>query len=519
MKIRNYIVLACSFALLFSCKKVADLYPQSNLNTGTYYSNLEEVKAALTGCYNGLQKPIFYEWQLTELRSDNSKQGSPGSTSSVNRDLSDLDVFQVSPSHNANSQYWQTTYTNIRNINVVLQKLGVVYNPSSGSIVLNSILIPVSDADRKQIAGEALFLRAYHYFNLVRLYGGVFLIHEPVTPAEAKTINRASVADIYKLIEADLKTAAANLNTQKFNQIAAADLGRATAWAAKALLGKVLLTLNRKAEAIPVLQDVKDNSGHSLVSGAGAYANVFSVSNEMNAEMIFAIRFKAGGLGLGSLLPNVFAPLGSGSAVIAGDGDGLNYPTSELDTASTGDARKATSIGVYGSGTAAKLYVKKYIPPQPSVNDDTENDWPVIRYADVLTMLAEAQGYSQSSLDLINATRPRAGVPNYTMATVTNVSQFEQALSNERRLEFAFENQRWFDLVRFNTTLTTITAEGVLKAHFANEYNSHYRLYTAPVLSLAQLQSNVTKDHLLLPIPQREIDTNTSLVISQNPGY
>jgi hypothetical protein len=517
-KLVLYISIACVTGL-GACKKVTDIYPQSNLNSATYYSNLEEVKTALTGCYNGMQRPLFYEWQLTELRSDNSKQGQPGSTSSNNRDLSDLDMFQVSPAHNANTQYWLTTYSNIHNINVLLNRLGVVYNPSSGSVSLNIINIPITDADRKQIAGEALFIRAYHYFNLVRLYGGVFLIHTPVTPIEAKSINRSAVADIYKLIEADLKTAASYMNTLKFNQMASTNLGRATGWAAKALLGKVLLTLNRKTDAIPVLQDVKDNSGYSILTGANAYANVFSVSNEMNAEIIFAVRFKAAGLGLGSLIPNLFAPLGSGSAVIAGDGDGLNYPTSDLDTATNGDTRKATLIGVYGSGSAAKFYVKKYIPPQPSVNDDTENDWPILRYPDVLLMLAEAQGYNQNSLDLVNSVRPRAGLPNYTLATVTNVAQFEQALSTERRIEFAFENQRWFDLVRFNTTLTTITAEQTIKDHFADEYQTHYRLYTAPVLPLAQLQSNVTRDHLLLPIPQREIDTNTSLVISQNAGY
>lgn len=504
---------------MVACKKVTDLHPESNLNTVTYYSNYDEVKSALTGCYNGLQKPIFYEWQLTELRSDNSKQGQPGSTSSNNRDLSDLDMFQVSPSHAANASYWQTTYANIRNINIVLEKLGVVYDPAAGTIGYASVSIPVADADRKQLAGEALFLRAYHYFNLVRLYGGVFLVHKSITPAEAKAMNRSTVADIYKLIEADLRTAATSMNSLKFSQIAAADLGRTTSWAAKAMLAKMLLTLNRKGEAIPLLQDVKDNSGYSLLSGTGAYANVFSTTNEMNAEMMFAIRFKSGGLGLGNLLPNVFGPLSSGSAVIAGDGDGLNYPTADLDTFSTGDIRKATNIGVYGTGAAIKLYVKKFIPPQPSVNDDTENDWPVLRYADVLTMLAEAQGYSQSSLDLINATRPRAGLPNYTMTTVTNIAQFEQALSNERRIEFAFENQRWFDLIRFNTTLTTITAEQTIKDHFAREFAKHYSLYTAPALTLSQLQANVTKDHLLLPIPQREIDTNTSLVIPQNPGY
>lgn len=516
---RIYFFFFAGLLGLVGCKKVTDLYPESNLNTGTYYSSYDEVKSALNGCYNALQDPIYYEWQLTELRSDNSKQGQPGSTSSNNRDLSDLDMFQISPSHAANATYWQTTYADIRIINIVLEKLGVGYDPAAGTISYNAISIPVTDADRKQLAGEALFLRAYHYLNLVRLYGGVFLIHTSISPEQAKAINRSSVADIYKLIEADLRTAATSMNSLKFGQMVPADLGRATSWAAKGLLAKMLLTLNRKAEAIPFLQDVKDNSGYALLSGTNAYANVFATTNEMNAEMIFAIRFKAGGLGLGNLLPNVFAPLSSGTAVIAGDGDGLNYPTADLDTVSTGDARKTTIIGVYGSGTAAKLYVRKFIPPQPSTNDDTEPDWPVLRYADILLMLAEAQGYTQSSIDLINTVRPRAGLTNYTMATLSSVALFEQALSKERRMEFAFENQRWFDLVRFNTTLTTISAEQTIKDQFTREYARHYSQYTAPTLTLAQLQANVTKDHLLLPIPQREIDTNTSLVIPQNPGY
>ena len=519
MKYIQYILLVCCVGF-FSCKKVIDLFPESNLNAVTYYSNLDEMKAGLTGCYNGLQKPLFYEWQLTELRSDNSKQGSPGSTASTNRDLSDLDMFTPSTSHLGIYNYWSTTYANIHNANIVLQKLGVVYDPASGTISFNNIDIPVTETDRKQIAGEAMFIRAYHYFNLVRLFGGVFLVHQPVSPAESKKMNRSTVTDIYKLIEADLKTAAASMNTLKYSQIVSttpADLGRATGWAAKGLLAKVYLTLNRKAEAITLLQDVITNSGYSLQSN---YANVFSTTNEMNSEILFAIRFKAGGLGLGSLLSNLFAPLSSGSAVIAGDGDGLNYPTNDLDTITNGDGRKPTLIGVYGSGSAAKLYVKKYIPPQPSVNDDTENDWPVLRYADILLMLAEAQGYSTGGIDMINSVRPRAALPLYSATTITNVAQFEQALSTERRIEFAFENQRWFDLVRFNTTLTTITAVQSMKDHFAREYYNHYRLYVAPAPTLAELYANVSVvNRLLLPIPQREIDTNTQLVIQQNQGY
>jgi len=365
------------------------------------------------------------------------------------------------------------------------------------------------------LAGEALVIRAYHYFNLVRLFGGVFLVHEPITAPEAKTLNRVTAAEIYKLIEADLKTASTSLSALKFNQVVAANVGRAGTWAAKGLLGKVYLTLNRKAEAVVQLQDAITNSGYSLQS---TYANIFSITNEMNSEIIFTVRFKAGGLGLGSHFGNTFAPLGTGSSVINGDGDGLNYPTADLDTATNGDLRKPTLIGVFGTGTAAKWYVKKYLFPVTLV-DDGESDWPILRYADILLMMAEAQGYTQGSIDLINSVRVRAGLPNYTMATLNTLAKFEQALSNERRIEFAFENQRWFDLVRFNTTLTTITAEQTIKDHYADEYFTHYRLYLAPTPTLTQLQANVTAQRLLLPIPQREIDTNTQLVIPQNPGY
>jgi len=106
------------------------------------------------------------------------------------------------------------------------------------------------------------------------------------------------------------------------------------------------------------------------------------------------------------------------------------------------------------------------------------------------------------------------------MSNITSVGQFEQALSTERRIEFAFENQRWFDLVRYNTTMTTVTAVQTMKDHFADEYYTHYRTYVAPAPTLAELYANVsTPGRLLLPIPQREIDTNTQLKIEQNPGY
>ncbi|HEU4471706.1 MAG TPA: RagB/SusD family nutrient uptake outer membrane protein [Flavisolibacter sp.] len=508
----------CLCLLLAACKKNIDLYPESNLNTGTYYSNFTEMKAALTGCYNGLQAPQNIEWQLTELRSDNSKMGNTGSSSAQNRDLSDLDMFALSSLHPNVYNYWVGTYANIRNINTLLQKLGVVYDQAAGTITINPIDVPITAADQKQLAGEALFLRAHHYFNLVRLFGGVFLVHKPISHAEAITMNRVSAPDIYKFIEADLSTAAASMNVLKYANMLPADRGRATSWAAKGLLAKVYLTQNKKVEAIPLLQDVKDNSGFALLTGANAYNRIFSVNEEANSEIIFAVRYKAGGLGLGSAFGNNFAPLNSGTNIINGDGDGQNYPTADLDTATNGDPRKSILVTTYVSGSNTQLYTRKYLSPV-SIDGDGESDWPVLRFADILLMLAEAQGFTPASISLINDVRVRSGLTPYTAGNISSVAQFEKALADERRIEFAFENHRWFDLLRYNLTFTTITAEQTIKDHFADEYFVHYRLYPAPTPSLQELQADVTRERLLLPIPQKEIDTNTGLVIPQNPGY
>lgn len=509
------LIIVCSALALSSCKKNIDLFPESNLSSTNYYTNAQEFQAGLSGAYSGLQNTQYREWQLTELRSDNSLQGVTGSTNSFNRDLSDLDWFIPATTHDGLYQYWVSAYNNIRNSNILLQQLGMVYNPASGTFSQTPITVNLSDADRRQFAGEAMFLRALNYFNLVRLYGGVFLIHKPISAVEARTINRSSVADIYKLIEADLVTASGFLNNTKFASITSANVGKANTWSAKALLGKVYLTLNRKADAITQLQDVITNSGYGLQP---TYASVFSISNEMNSEILFAVRYRAGGLGLGSSFGNDFGPLNSGATVINGSGLGWNYPTTELDTLlPASDARRAVNIAVYGSGSTANLYVKKFLTPV-TITNDGESDWPVIRYADVLLMMAEAQGFSPASIGLISQIRTRAGI-GAVPASVNTAALFEKELADQRRLEFAFENQRWFDLVRYNTTLTTITAEATMKAHFAHMYAIHYSTYTAPTPTLAQLQSYVTAEHLLLPIPQHEIDTNTQLVIPQNPGY
>jgi len=503
-----------SIFVLSSCNKTIDVYPSSNLYDQAFYQNTGDIEKALTGCYNGMQKPLYNEWEVTELRSDNTLLGSPSSGSSDNREYSDLDMFMPATSHSGIYDYWLNTYYNIYNVNKVMSNLKVNYHQEDGSLTYDSISIPVTLQDRKRLSSQASFIRAYHYFNLVRLFGGVFLIDKPVSPADAKYINRSSVDEIYKFIIADLQNTIDNGLTANFNAINPNDFGRANVWAAKAMMAKVYLTLNRKTEAIALLQDVISNSGYGLQA---TYANVFSTNNEMNNEILFAIRYKSGKVGLGSPFANLFGPRASGSAIVNGDGSGYNYPAKELFKMTQGgydtlvDKRDEFNMGIY----FGKIYVKKYISNLIYENDG-ENDWPVLRYADVLLMLAEAQGFMPSSVALINQIKVRAGL--LPLTSVSTEAVFEKALSDERRWEFAFENQRWFDLLRFKTTMNSINPIDVLKTHFSNMYSTQYAQYPQP-LSLIELQNLVTPEKLLLPIPQREIDINTTIVIPQNPGY
>ena len=575
----------------YSCSDVIDLNSESNIIAENYYTNYTELQSGLTACYKGMQDPLTEEWSLTELRSDNTVMDGGTSTSTPNIDLAFLDQFYPPTTHQGLYKYWLKSYNNIKNTNTVLNAAGANYNAITGAIEYVPVTIDVTPAQCKSIAAEASFIRAHHYFNLVRLYGGVFLIDEPITAEQAKTINRSSIDAIYKLIEADLLNAIANGTSTAF-VADSSDLGHANKWAAEALLAKVYLTLNRKAEAAILLDNIISSGGYSLQS---TYESVFSVNNEMNSEILFAIRFKGGGLGMGNQLSNLFAPTNSGNAVINGDGKGYNTPTSELlnqfaTSATVIDKRRAVNIGefasfprktietatntknlvlesyenikvgqfvsglgIIGSGNKVKelvvdpvtqvitsvriansvtvannttlsfytsVYPNKYISPTV-LAFDSENDVPVIRYADVLLMKAEADGNIPSSLTLINQVHQRAGLAALTATDVNTQDKFEKVLSLERKLEFAFENQRWFDLLRFNKTFQNAAnqAEGVMDAHFSALYPTVYAGFSVLPITLAELQENTNPDRFLLPIPQYEIDTNSFITIEQNPTY
>jgi hypothetical protein len=516
MKNLKYIIFASFFGIL-GCTEELDIENYDNIVVPQFYQNETELNIALNGAYSQMRAPLSDEWGLTEVKSDNAFMNISSTSSVTNLDIKDLDVFNPASNQARIYNYWYSTYKNIRSVNFLQENLKVNYNPENGTLTYDAFTLPVADNKRKQISAQASFIRAYHYFNLVRIFGDVFLVHKTISPNDARFVNRAPTADIYKLIIADLKNAIDNgiSTTYSATPNATTDVqkGIATTWAAKALLAKVYLTLNLKDLALPLLNDVQTLSGYSLVTSS--YANVFAATNEMNSEIIFAIRFKAGGIGQGSPLANIFAP--ASNYTIVGNGLGYNSITPEyFNSFATNDTRKAVNA-IFQAGI--RYYSSKHLTAVTLAND-SEKDWPVIRYADILLMKAEALGNVPESRTLINLVHQRSVPTAISAGEVDTTAKFEKVLADERRWEFGQENQRWFDLLRFNTTLTTINTKTVMDAHF-DAMSTVYAAYAVQtgVPDLSVIKSNVNPNRFLSPIPQYEIDTNTTISILQNPGY
>ncbi len=493
MKLKHIILASVSACTLGVTSCDLNISPDSYIADEFFFQDEAQVNTAVIGCYSGMRIPLEYEWALTELRSDNSRLGNSKTTNEVNNQLSALDLSVMNPSNQNIRSYWETTYQNINNCNTIL--------------IPENLLAVENESKRMQFEGEALFIRSYHYFNLVRLFGPIFIVTENISVSESLKKDRSAVGDVYAQIINDLKTSVDRLTDVTY---ANADLGRATVLAAKGLLAKVYLTLGRYEEARPLLQSIVDAKGETLVP----YADVFDIDKEMSSEIIFTVRYKAGNLGIGSSFANAFAPLNSGTCVIIGSGDGKNYPTTELiNLYGTGDKRKDVTLAEnYIDDSKAnpiinEAYVKKYLSPV-TVRYDAENDWPILRYADILLMYAEVlnelDGPSAGS-KYLNMVRKRAGLSDINSSEMNTRYAFRTAIDKERRLELAFENQRWFDLLRWGK------AQDVVNEHIHHLEWSFYSTYSSAPGYMQDYQ-------LILPIPQSVIDNNPG-VITQNPNY
>lgn len=314
------------------------------------------------------------------------------------------------------------------------------------------------------------------YYHLAVGFGNIPLQLTPFVPGDGLT--QVDATAVYTQLVADLTQAEANLPIS----YPASDIGRATKGAAATLLAKVQLTLGNNGEAESTLRRIITDYNYTLVDN---YADLWGVGNENTPESIFEVQHISGGIGQGSFLTNEFSPSGD---LQTGQGFGRNRPTALLQNAyEPGDTRFEPSMGTSFVNNedeeVVQNYVRKY-ESDPPVENDADNNFIVLRYADVLLMLAEAIGESDESYGLINQVRERAGLGPIDASTP---GSFQEKLLKERQVELAFENHRWADIKRFG-----VVNEQLIAAE-------------SEVINAGDIR-------MLFFIPQREMDINTNFV-------
>lgn len=468
-----------------------DKVQPDTINTGNYPKTAEELITMVNGAYQPLQWPKLYNMRMwtTDIFAGNSIVGAGGGDDGI--ETTQLSNFVTSTDNQGVLDLWRGPWPGILSSNIVIK---------------TAPTLNIDDAVKNRSLGEAYFLRSHYYFVLVRFFGDVPIVTEPQDVNGDLYPARSPKADVYNLIISDLEKAIQLLPTKQ--TYGDADKGRASKGAAIGQLAKVYLTLGNWQKVVELTTQL-EGMGYSLNAD---YSNNFNVNTENSVESLFEVQYASdgnydfwGNQNQASWASPFMGPRGSN--FVGGGGYGWNQPTQEfVDSYEAGDNRKEKSIFYEGcpqydgkdykaSYSLTGYNVRKFLVPLsafPSYNNSPLN-FPVMRYSEVLLMKAEALnelGQTAQAAVPLNLVRARAG-----LSPVSGLSQtaFRDKVLHERRIELAFEGQRWFDLVRVN--------------------NGQYGLNFLHSIG----KSNASNKHLLLPIPQIERDRNPNL--TQNPGY
>lgn len=492
-KILLTLLLTMSFAI--GCKKeFLDRKPLGELTYDTFFSTEAQAIQATNAVYNQ-----FRSWEcsslgyigMTDILSDDADKGSTPNDQPL---LGDIDEFNFDANNTYFSQVWTGFYRAIARANLAIKRIPDV---------------PDMDEDlRKRLIGECKFLRAHAYFLLVQWYGDLPIITEPLSADAYYTQERRPVAEVYALIQRDLLDAIEAL--PKKGEYTAADLGRATKGAAQGLLAKVYMVQKDFAQAELYCAEIINSNSYSLLP---KYADNFLPAGENGAESIFEITAAA-------LQPDAGGVVGPGATPynmvqgVRGNpnlGWGFNRPSNNLVSAyENGDPRRAATVIYVGDELPDGVIVqnnpeilderfnrKAWVPAHPGLQDNGPGNIRVLRYSDILLLYAEAlneNGKSAEALIYLNQVRKRArGSSSFVLpdVTVTDQSLLRERIYRERRSELAMEQHRWFDLLRWGRAEQNMIAVG--------------KNFVAP-------------KHLLMPVPQTEVDLTDGSIL-QNFGY
>jgi hypothetical protein len=493
MKTKLYIIICVLMGLgVSSCNKFLTEEPESSATTGNAYKTASDIEAALTGVYNSLYTEYFV-WDfflLSDVRSDNAYAGGDA------QEVYQYDNLAISPLNVRVFYDWQQLYNGIAKANLVLEKINDVKD------------VTLDQGNRRaQIIGEAKFLRALFYFELVKNFGGVPLVMQfgKINPDEAN-VPKATETEIYATIVSDLNDALAVPDSYSTISLSKS---RVTKGAVYALLAKVYAQkpdrdYNKVLEYIKNVEDL----GYKLHN---SYDELFDGSHYVNDEAILEIQYKAS-TPQANYGPQLLLP-----PSISGD-DWRKYCTPSKDLVKAFDTegdeiRKSSTIlfedvewsdefwkPCATSGSVPFTYKWRHAEGWAS------GDYVyILRFADILLLKAEALnvlGRSAEALAPLNLVRDRVNLPKIKAGDFSDV-QLADKILNERRLELAFEGQRWSDLVRTNKLEPVVGAlkENVITCDGGSK----------------QMNYNINSDKRLLPIPQNELNRNTKLV--QNKGY
>ena len=480
----SIIVVAFTF---FSCEKFLDLKPVSQgiatpSSDSITYKTASEVEAALAGCYSGFKNEY---WEL-DYFTNGDAQSDDAYAGADNPSFFQIDDYEMDATNSNASRDWAYLYSIIGNTNSVINNVMTVPDPS------------LSEQRKQEILGEASFIRAFMYFQLVQLWGDVPLQLQEIKSISAEELPdiypilfpaRAPMAEVYKQIIADLETALAYVKPTAPDN----NKGYVTTGAVNAVLAKVYATQEPHDYAkVQQYCDAVIAGGYSLLPD---YHQLWDNQHENSVESIFEINY-SGGSTDGNWGTKMFRGL---------DWKKFNIPSNDLVKAFDDEqdtVRKKASIifiDITGKWSDPNWPQTNYpfLNKYHNFEEGSDQNYIFIRLADILLLKAEAlneQGDVQGAAELVNQVRTRVKLPATTASTQ---AEMRLDIEKERRLELAFESQRWWDLKRTGRAIEVMT-----NAIGPNGTPFGYVL---------------TPERLVWPIPQAELDKNTKL--TQNPGY
>lgn len=497
IKKTSFLLMLGGMWLLSGCEKILEPKMQGQIALKDLFTSESGIITATNGIYAPLQDIYRSPMQrLTDLASDDGWTW---------RNELEPDLFVSEPIFTHSQFVWQSIYQGITRANSVIDNLGATSFSSPQS--------------KSNIEGQARFLRAYYYFQLVRLFGGVPLIVNEIKDRNDSEVARATIPQVYTQIKADLSAAIDLLPASQLGNSAGNEVGRPTKLSAAALKALVHLELE---EWDAVVENANKVIGQGTLLDYAAY---FNGTAENSAGILFEVQYGGVDASTTTGLSSFLAPTSAnGGAIILptddnlkGKGGGPSSGNGFVQAFENGDKRKDVILSTYGlanlidaSQPAGSLYyINKFYNTKDPNGKSTWN-YPLIRYAEILLAKAEAlneKAYQANgeAFNLLNQVRTKAGLAALNAVKVTSQADFRKAVRSERRIELAFEGKRYFDLNRWGIMEETIQPQ---LTYLALKFPTA-RTITNPITN---------KKQYLYPIPATEFINNARLG-TQNPGY